>query len=195
MRARRALSVGGGQSSAKIKRIGEIADECRSNGQKLLVFSSFTDVVNAVDAEIGADCEIIDGSVSHRDRQIRLDQLRDADGFRALSMQIDVGSVGLNIQAASVIVLVEPQYKPSTEAQAIARAHRMGQTSTVVVYRLIAADSVDERLVELTNFKAELFDRLARNSVLADLAPEANDPTIDEGSLLRFERNRIAVAA
>ena len=127
MRARRALSVGGGQNSKKIQRIGEIADQCRANGQKLLVFSSFTDVVNAVDAEIGVDCEIIDGSVSHRDREVRLNRLRDADGFRALSMQIDVGSVGLNIQAASVIVLVEPQYKPSTEAQAIARAHRMAK--------------------------------------------------------------------
>jgi superfamily II DNA or RNA helicase len=138
MRARRALSVGGGQRSKKIQRIGEIANDCRTNGQKLLVFSSFTDVVNAVDAEIGGDCEIIDGAVPQRERQVRLDRLRDTVGFRALSMQIDVGSVGLNIQAASVIVLVEPQYKPSTEAQAIARAHRMGQTSTVLVYRLIA---------------------------------------------------------
>lgn len=195
MRARRALSVGGGQASTKIKRVGEIADACRANGQKLLVFSSFTDVVNAVDVEIGTECEIIDGSVASNERLARLDRLRDADGFRALSMQIDATSVGLNIQAASVVVLVEPQYKPSLEAQAIARAHRMGQTSTVVVYRLIAADSIDERLVELTKFKAELFDRLARNSALADLAPEAKDPTIDESSLLQFERNRLSVAA
>lgn len=195
MGARRALSVGDGRKSAKIGRVGDIAEECRASGQKLLVFSYFTDVVKAVAAEIGDSCEIIDGAVPAAERQMRLDRLRDADGFRALAMQIDVGSVGHNIQAASVIILVEPQFKPSTEAQAIARAHRMGQTSTVVVYRLIASDSVDERLVALSNFKAELFDRLARNSALADLAPAANDPSIDENSLLQFERTRLRLAA
>ena len=60
-------------------------------------------------------------------------------------MQIELGGVGYNLQSASVVVLMEPQLKPSTETQAIARAHRMGQTRPVVVYRLIAANTIDER--------------------------------------------------
>ena len=58
-----------------------------------------------------------------------------------------------------MVILMEPQLKPSTEQQAVARAHRMGQTRPVVVYRLIAASSIDEHIVELSGFKAELSAR------------------------------------
>jgi hypothetical protein len=107
-------------------------------------------------------------------------------------MQIDVGNVGLNLQVASVVILMEPQLKPSTEQQAIARAHRMGQTRPVVVYRLIAAETIDERVVQLSGFKAELFDQLARHSVLADAVsePPADVRDVKEGELLAWARSR-----
>ncbi|MGH3182379.1 MAG: helicase-related protein [Streptosporangiaceae bacterium] len=85
---------------------------------------------------------------------------------------MDAGGVGLNLQAASVVILMEPQLKPSTEKQAIDRAHRMGQTLPVVVYRLIAENSIDERVVQLSGFKAHLFEQLARHSTLAEAAGE-----------------------
>jgi superfamily II DNA or RNA helicase len=83
-------------------------------------------------------------------------------------MQIDIGSVGLNLQATSVIILMEPQLKPSTEQQAIGRAHRMGQTRPVLVYRL------------------------ARPSVLADAASElpVGVSDVNEGDLLAWARSR-----
>jgi SNF2 family DNA or RNA helicase len=87
---------------------------------------------------------------------------------------------------------MEPQLKPSTEQQAIARAHRMGQVRPVVVYRLIAADSIDERVVQLSGFKTELFDQLARDSVLADAASElpVGVRDVNEGELLAWARAR-----
>lgn len=72
---------------------------------------------------------------------------------------------------SDVVVLMEPQYKPSTEWQAVRRAYRMGQTKPVMVYRLIAKDTIEDRIVELTGFKADLFDRVARQSDLADPSP------------------------
>jgi len=107
-------------------------------------------------------------------------------------MQIDVGGVGLDLQAASAVILMEPQLKPSTEQQAVGRAHRMGQTRPVVVYRLIAADSIDERIVELSGFKTELFDQLARRSVLAEAASElpVGVHDVHEGELLAWARER-----
>lgn len=111
----------------------------------------------------------------------------EADGFAALVMQIEVGGVGLNLQAATVVVLMEPQLKPTTEQQAVARAHRMGQTHPVIVYRLIAANSIDEHVV-----KAELFNQLARRSTLAEEASElpAGARDVTEGELLEWARQR-----
>jgi S-(hydroxymethyl)glutathione dehydrogenase/alcohol dehydrogenase len=68
------------------------------------------------------------------------------------------GGVGLNIQAAQVVILMEPQLKPSTENQAIARVYRMGQSRNVMVHRLIAEDSIDEDMVRLIAKKQQIFD-------------------------------------
>ncbi len=107
-------------------------------------------------------------------------------------MQIDVGGVGLNLQVASVAILMEAQLKPITEQQAIARAHRMGQTQPVVVHRLIVADSIDEHIVQLSGFKAELFDQIARPSTLADAASRQAGGLRDvpEGELLDWARGK-----
>ena len=92
-----------------------------------------------------------------------------------LVSQIEAGGVGLNLQAASVVILCEPQVKPHVEAQAIARAHRMGQIRTVQVHRLLIEDSVDERLLEILGTKAELFAEYAGQSEITDASPSAVD--------------------
>jgi SNF2 family DNA or RNA helicase len=89
--------------------------------------------------------------------------------------QIEAGGVGLNIQTASVVILAEPQWKPSVEEQAIARCHRMGQTRPVDVHRLLAAESVDQRMLDVLATKAALFDEYVRKSALKDLSPDAID--------------------
>lgn len=83
--------------------------------------------------------------------------------------------MGLNIQAASVVILTEPQWKPTTEEQAIARCHRLGQIRPVDVHRLLAEDSVDQRMLEVLARKASLFDEYVRRSDLKDATPDAVD--------------------
>jgi hypothetical protein len=103
------------------------------------------------------------------------------------------GGVGLNIQAASVVILCEPQFKPSTENQAIARARRMGQLKTVQVHRLLNPDSIDERILEILEAKTAVFDDYARESDLADASGDAIDPR----AALRIvsdERKRLGLA-
>ncbi|MGH3768088.1 MAG: C-terminal helicase domain-containing protein [Pseudonocardiaceae bacterium] len=75
------------------------------------------------------------GKVSPAERQRRIAEFDNTEGFAALALQIDVGGVGLNLQSASVVVLMEPQYQPSTEWQAVKRAHRMGRLAGTVVSR------------------------------------------------------------
>jgi hypothetical protein len=74
-----------------------------------------------------------------------------------------------------VVVLTEPQWKPSIEEQAIARCHRMGQVRRVQVHRLLAQDSVDQRMLEILRDKRALFDEYVRRSALKDVAPDAVD--------------------
>jgi superfamily II DNA or RNA helicase len=173
---RAAFAVSQPRSSAKLTRLLEIAHEAMQNGHKVVVFSYFRDVLDIVTAALGARARgPITGSTSSVERQRTVDEFTRSAKPAVLVCQIEAGGVGLNIQAASVVVLCEPQVKPSTEAQAIARAHRMGQVRTVQVHRLLIADSVDQRMLELLGSKAQLFDAYVRHSAIAEAAPGAMD--------------------
>jgi SNF2 family DNA or RNA helicase len=128
------------------------------------------------------------GSLPAVERQRLVDRFSEAPGGAVLISQITAGGVGLNIQSASVVAICEPQLKPTMEAQAVARAHRMGQVNTVQVHRLLTEDSVDERIREILEEKRQLFDEFARDSVIASQAPDALDVT-------DAELARIVVAA
>ncbi|WP_064316033.1 DEAD/DEAH box helicase [Cellulosimicrobium sp. I38E] len=193
---RAAFAVDHPEDSAKLRRLVELAREAAENRRKVVVFSYFRDVVDAVVRALG-DLALppLTGSVPARARQTVVDDFTASEAPRVLVSQIDVGGVGLNLQAASVVILCEPQTKPTTEAQAVARAHRMGQVETVQVHRLLTADSVDEHLVRLLGTKARLFDAYARRSALAEEVAGAVD--VSEASLARAvvdaERARLFV--
>jgi superfamily II DNA or RNA helicase len=193
-----AFAVTSPRDSAKLRRLLEIAGEAMVNGHKVVVFSYFRDVLATVTTALGRHAYgPITGSTSTTERQRLIDTFTKVTEPGVLVAQIEAGGVGLNIQAASVVVLCEPQVKPSTEAQAIARAHRMGQVRTVQVHRLLTEDSVDERLLELLDTKAALFDAYVRRSAIAEAAPGAVD--ISEVALARTiveqEKRRLSPAA
>lgn len=193
---RAAFAVEHPEDSAKVRRLVEIVTEAAENGRKVVVFSFFRDVVDLVATALG-DLALrpLTGSVPATARQTVVDEFTASPVPRALVSQIDVGGVGLNLQAASVVVLCEPQTKPTTEAQAIARAHRMGQVETVQVHRLLTPDTVDEHLVRILDTKARLFDAYARRSALAEEVAGAVD--VSEAQLARTivaaERARLVV--
>ncbi len=176
MAMRRAGYVPGSvEGSAKLERLAEIADEARQNGRKVVVFSYFRDVLTSVQAVLG-DRAIgpLTGSVSPISRQALVDDFTALDEHAVLVSQIEAGGVGLNIQAASVVILTEPQWKPSVEAQAIARCHRMGQARPVNVHRLLAEGSVDERMLEVLAVKRSLIDGYVTSDVTL-ASPDAVD--------------------
>lgn len=98
------------------------------------------------------------------------------------------GGTGLNIQSASVVVLCEPQLKPSIERQAISRAYRMGQARNVLVYRLLAAGTVDEKVMDLLTEKQAIFDAFADKSIAAENM-EVDNKTF--GNIIQEEIDRI----
>jgi SNF2 family DNA or RNA helicase len=195
---RAAFAVRDPRDSAKLTRLLEIAHEAMANGRKVVVFSYFREVLAVVVQALGPRaCGPITGSTSTAERQRIVDDFTGTESPAVLVCQIEAGGVGLNIQAASVVVLCEPQVKPSIEAQAVARAHRMGQVRSVQVHRLLVADSVDQRMLELLDSKAQLFDAYVRRSAIAEASPSAVD--ISEVQLARIivaqEQHRLAAVA
>lgn len=182
------------EQSLKIDRLQEIVQEAEANGRRVIVFSYFREVLNEVARLLpGKVFGPLTGSHPAADRQKLVDRFSEADHGAVLVAQITAGGVGLNIQSASVVVICEPQIKPTMEAQAIARAHRMGQTNTVQVHRLLTENSVDERIRDILADKKQLFDEFARDSVIAERAPDAVD--VSETELARIvvatERERL----
>jgi SNF2 family DNA or RNA helicase len=185
------------ESSAKLGRLRELVAEAAANGLKVVVFSYFRDVLGTVHKALGEDVfGPISGSVPADRRQQLVDDFTRAPGHAVLLSQIEAGGVGLNLQAASVVILCEPQVKPTVERQAVARVHRMGQIRTVQVHRLLATDSVDDRLLRILRNKQRLFDAFARRSDMAEATPDAVDVS-DAGLARRIveeEQQRLAEA-
>lgn len=165
-----------GADSEKLSRLQEIASEAEANGRRVIVFSYFLDVLDLVAAALpGPVFGPVTGRIPAPHRQTIVDEFSASSDGAVLVSQIIAGGVGLNIQAASVVVICEPQLKPTTESQAIARAHRMGQVQSVQVHRLLSEGCVDERVREILARKRVIFDEFARVSDTADAAPEAVD--------------------
>ncbi|WP_436771056.1 DEAD/DEAH box helicase [Yinghuangia sp. YIM S09857] len=185
-------------ASAKLRRLRELVAEASDNKLKVVVFSYFRDVLDAVEQALGDEVfGPISGGVPPARRQRTIDEFTVRSGHAVLLSQIQAGGVGLNMQAASVVVICEPQVKPTMEHQAVARAHRMGQVRTVQVHRLLAADTVDQRMLEILADKTRLFDAYARRSDVAEATPSAID--VSEPDIARriveAEQRRLAVSA
>ncbi|MEU8765282.1 DEAD/DEAH box helicase [Streptomyces sp. NPDC048659] len=170
------------EKSAKLNRLREIVQEAGENGQKTVVFSNFKDVLAVVRDALTAGTTgatpvfgPLTGGVAAERRQRIVDDFAGVQGPAVLLGQIQAAGVGLNMQAASVVVICEPQIKPTIEQQAVARAHRMGQVRPVRVHRLLATGGVDERMVEMLEAKTRLFDTYARRSAVAEATPDAVD--------------------
>jgi superfamily II DNA or RNA helicase len=196
--AMRRAAYADAEKSAKLQRLRELVTEAADNGVKVVVFSYFREVLATVRQELDRPViGTISGSVPAARRQQLVDDFAQAPGHAVLLSQIEAGGVGLNLQAASLVILCEPQVKPTVEHQAVARVHRMGQIRTVQVHRLLATDSVDDRLLTILKNKDRLFDAFARRSDLAEATPDAID--ISDATLARRiveeEQQRLATGA
>jgi len=182
------------KKSCKAIRLLEIIEEAKSEDRKVLVFSFFLDTIRNIAGLLGTCCYgPINGSVPPQRRQEIIDEFDKAPAGSVLLAQIQSGGTGLNIQSASVVVICEPQFKPSIENQAISRAYRMGQARNVLVYRLLCENTIDEKITELLEYKQEVFDAFADKSVAAEQS-ELHDVEVDEkkfGQLIQEEINRI----
>lgn len=178
------------QKSSKAMRLREIVENAAEDNRKVIVFSFFLDTVAKVCELLGDICmPPINGSVPPQRRQEIIDEFDKAPAGTVLTAQIQSGGTGLNIQSASVVVLCEPQFKPSIENQAISRAYRMGQARNVLVYRLLCDNTVDDRIMEILADKQIIFDTFADQSVSGQESLELDETTF--GDIINEEIERI----
>lgn len=155
------------KESSKANALLEICEQAKEDGRKIIIFSFFRNTITKVCELLKEQAlEPITGDIPPEKRQAIVDKLKDAPAGTAIVSQVQAGGTGLNIQAASVVIFCEPQIKPSIENQALSRAYRMGQTRSVLVYRLLCEDTVDERMLEILANKQNLFDNFADESAV-----------------------------
>lgn len=171
---------------AKGDALEEILDSARKEGRKVLVFSQHVGTLERVERTVGAACFLIHGRISDAAQRER--EFVAHEGFAVMAGQIVKTGEGKNFQMASVVVLMEPQYTSVREAQAIKRAHRLGQTEHVVCHRLVAQGTIDEHLVRIVGLKAELINELVEVSRLAEMLDTHNRQPISDKELIALER-------
>lgn len=172
------------ESTSKLEALGEILDDLTSAGRRCLVFSQFVDhlaIIARYLEERGVSYSYLDGATSseERKRQVATFQSGEKDCFL---ISLRAGGTGLNLTAADFVVHMDPWWNPAVEDQASDRAHRIGQERPVTVYRIVARDTVEEKIVDLHGTKRDLAESLLEGAErAASLSFEEMTALIREG--------------
>ena len=156
--------------------IMELVDEAMEAGRKVLIFSQFTSYLDVLSAELdrrGIGHFAITGATPKRER-VRLVNAFNDDETPVFLVSLKAGGTGLNLTGASVVVHADPWWNAAAQNQATDRAHRIGQTQVVSVHKVIAKDTIEERILHLQDAKTDLADQVigAGGVSLATLSQE-----------------------
>ncbi len=147
------------ESSSKLERLIDALQDAAADGHRALVFSQWTSLLDLIEPHLnknGIGFVRLDGSTT--DRASVVNAFQAADGPPVMLLSLKAGGTGLNLTAADHVFLVDPWWNPAVEDQAADRAHRIGQDKPVMVYRMVARDTVEERILELQARKRALAD-------------------------------------
>lgn len=161
--------------SAKLDALFEQLDDVLAEGHRALVFSQFTSFLGRAAARLdaaGVSYAHLDGSTTRRDEVIERFRSGEASVFL---ISLKAGGFGLNLTEADYVFLLDPWWNPASEAQAVDRAHRIGQAKTVMVYRIVAADTIEEKVMELKARKGELIASIVDDDALFSDTLTADD--------------------
>jgi superfamily II DNA or RNA helicase len=166
------------EPSAKLDVLLSQLEEIIEGGHKALVFSQFTSLLAIVKTHLdqkGIVYEYLDGQT--RKRQQHVERFQEDPACPVFLISLKAGGLGLNLTAAEYVFLLDPWWNPAVEAQAIDRAHRVGQTKRVFAYRLICSGTVEEKIAELQRQKRDLADAILQenNSAMKGMTVEDLD--------------------
>jgi hypothetical protein len=145
------------ETSSKVDRLLEALSEAAADGHKALVFSQWTRLLDLIEPHLhseGIRFTRLDGSTTDRGKVVN--EFQSEGGPEVMLVSLKAGGTGLNLTAADHVFLVDPWWNPAVEEQAADRAHRIGQERPVMVYRMVARDTVEERILTLKERKRNL---------------------------------------
>ncbi len=149
--------------SAKLNIVKELVEEEQKAGNKILLFSQFTSVLKKIEDDFktsGVNYLYLDGSTSAKNRVEMVKNFNENDDIKVFLISLKAGGVGLNLTSASVVIHFDPWWNPAIEDQATDRAHRFGQKNTVKVIKLVAKDTIEEKIVLMQEDKKDLIQSL-----------------------------------
>ena len=147
-------------ASAKLERLLELVDELISEGRRIILFSQFTGMLDLIKPELDRRSHgWVELTGKSKDRKAPVARFQ-AGEVPLILVSLKAGGTGLNLTAADTVILYDPWWNPAVEAQAIDRAHRIGQRKPVFVYRMIATGTIEEKVLALQERKAGLADAL-----------------------------------
>lgn len=149
--------------SSKLTVVKEIVKDASESGKKILLFSQFTSVLKKIEEDFKKE-EIsylyLDGGTSAKDRVERVKKFNEDSNIKVFLISLKAGGVGLNLTSASMVIHFDPWWNPAVEDQATDRAHRFGQENKVEVIKLVAKDTIEEKIVLMQEDKRELIQSL-----------------------------------
>lgn len=149
------------QPSAKVSKCMELLDQFQAADQKTIVFSQFVSLLDLLQVPIsekGWECERYDGSMSADARNDAINRFTDRSNTKIMLISLKAGNAGLNLVAASRVIILDPFWNPFIEMQAVDRAYRIGQQRPVEVHRILIQKTVEDRIIELQERKKRLVD-------------------------------------
>ncbi len=147
--------------SGKHEQFLELLQEVIDSGEKVLVFSQFTSMLDIFETDLknsGIRYTRLDGST--KNRQEVVDEFNENEEIKVFLISLKAGGVGLNLTAASAVFLYDPWWNPMAEQQAVDRAHRIGQKKTVNIYKFITNNSIEQKILKLQERKGNMFENL-----------------------------------
>jgi SNF2 family DNA or RNA helicase len=162
--------------SAKLAAFDELLDECLDAGSRMLVFSSFVSALKLLAGHLevkGQKFCYLDGQT--KNRLALVDQFNQDATIPVFLISLKAGGTGLNLTGADTVLHYDPWWNPAAEAQATDRAHRIGQTKVVTSIKLIAANTIEEKVLELQARKAEILKELFEESAAANAKVSLED--------------------
>lgn len=152
--------------SSKLDRLKDVLEELDQKNEKSIVFSQYVKTLEKIDSSLNADNVFLyHGGYNKKEKDDILHNFKNYPGSAVLLMSLQAGSVGLNLQEASTVILFDRWWNPAVENQAIARAHRMGRTEPVHAIKFIIQNTIEERINQLLQEKSDIFDDVIEGAV------------------------------
>ena len=162
--------------SAKLDRMGEIVENCISNDEKVIIFSNWTQMTDAILQVLHTKLKligrlepaVITGNTNDSDRQRIVDRFQNNDVCRVIVGTIGAMGTGLTLTAATTVIFVDEPWNKALFDQAVDRAHRIGQKNNITIYSIMCKDTIDERIHNLIYKKGAMSDAIIDGKVVGN---------------------------